>query len=270
MTHIPNDLAPLTADRRVKTRMSDEWYIENLRLSFLGVTNWTQRQIFSEIAGVGPTQINAQPPMQMHQETGNVADAYLAVTQQGSRIDLILSDQPTRNTVDRTLPGYKPLYWIGPFPQSLHLFDAIAAKSVSLVSGATRVAYAMTLVRQTQTVRETNITLQKYLPTVEFDPNNDLDLVFQINHPIRDQRGRFINRLAKWESIQVTSVLVAVGNVPAAPPLPSGPPICVARISVDVNTDPNNTSPFTGPELSELVTELRDYATNIAQNGDSK
>lgn len=269
--HISNDLASLPAERSVQSRMSDGWYVENLRLTFFEVADWTQHQIFSDIAGVVPAQLNAQPPMQLYQETGNVADAYLSVAQQGSRIDVVLSDQPTRNTVDPALPGYRPLYWIGSLAQSLDLFDRISAKTISLVSAATRVAYAISLVRQTDTVRDAIMFLRRYLPTIDFDPNNDLDLSFQINRPIRDNRGRLINRLARWDTIQIASMRITVGaGVPSASPLPTRPPLSAARIYVDINTDANNTSPFTHPELSELVDELRAYAMHIAENGDAK
>jgi hypothetical protein len=264
--HISDDLAPLAADR-VRPSMSDDWYIESLRLTFFEVAGWTQRQTFTEISGVVPTQINAQPPMQLHQEVGDLGDAYLSVAQQGNRIDVILSDQPTRNIVDPALPGFKPLYWIGPFNQSIELFAPISARAVSLMSGAGRLAYAMTLVHNTATVRDAIISLRRYLPTVDFDPDNDLDLSFQINRPTRDKRGRLINRFARWDTIQVMSMLVAI---PPALPMPSRPSISAARIYVDVSTDANNTSSFSGSELSELVDELRSYAISVAQNGDSK
>jgi hypothetical protein len=264
--HISSDLEPRAADRSVLSGMLDDWYVENLRLTFFEVTGWTQHSIFSEIAGVVPTQINAQPPMQLQQETGNFSDAQLSVVQQGSRIDVILSDQVTRNTVDPALPDYRPFYWIGPFAKSLELFNAVSGKTVSLVPGATRVAFGMTLIHKTETVREAIVSLQKHLPTVNFDPNNDLDLIFQINRPTRDQKGRFINRLARWDTIQVTSVRMGAN----AQPWPSGPPICAARIYLDLSTDIKNTSPIPPPELSEIVNYLRDCAINIAQNGDLK
>jgi hypothetical protein len=77
--HISGDVAPVRADQTLRSNMPDEWYIENLRLTFFEVTDWTPRPIFSEVAGVPPSQINAQPPMQVHQEMGNLGDAYLQI-----------------------------------------------------------------------------------------------------------------------------------------------------------------------------------------------
>ena len=266
---ISPDLA-VSSERNAQSPMSEAWYVENIRFTFLGVTDWTQRQIFSEIAGVTPTQINVQPAAQLHQETGNLSDAYLTVSQQADRIDVILSDLPTRNTVDPALPDYKPLYSIGPFHMSIKTFDSISERAVALIPGATRIAYAITLIHQTETVREAVVWLQTYLPTVDFDSAKDLDPIFQINRPIRDKEGRFINRLARWDTIQVTSVRVTVGaNLPVRP-LPTRPPVCAARAYIDISTDVDNTSVFTSPELSELLGELRAYAIHIAERGDSK
>jgi hypothetical protein len=142
------------AGTRDMPSQSEEWYVEQLRLTFIGLTDWTSREIFSEIAGTPASQINAQPPMQFYQEAGSVFDAYLSVTQQAGRMDVVLSDQPTRNTADPALPGYKPLYWIGSLKDSVENFSAISNKTISLVSGATRVAYAITLIHKTDSLRE--------------------------------------------------------------------------------------------------------------------
>jgi hypothetical protein len=267
--HISGDVAPVRADQTLRSNMPDEWYIENLRLTFFEVTDWTPRPIFSEVAGVLPSQINAQPPMQVHQEMGNLGDAYLSVAQQGNRIDVVLSDQPTRNTVNPTLPGYKPLYSVGPFPQSLEPFNAIATKTISLLSGATRAAFSMTLVHQTDAAREATKFLCKYLPTVDFDPNNDVEIAFQINRPRRNSKGRTINRLARWDTIQVLSLRMAVGGAVGVLPVPSALPVFAARTYVDISTDALNTSPIDRSELSEIVDELREHAMAIAKDGDS-
>lgn len=267
--HISNDLAPSAAERNVRSPMSDEWYAESLRLSFLGMTGWKSREIFSEIAGTPPAQINAQPPLQLYQETGNISEAYLSVTQQTGRIDTVLADQPTRNTYDPTAPDYKPLFSIGPLKDGIEMFDAISSKTTSLVSDATRVAYALTLIRQMASVREAMLFLSKYLPTVDFDPDVDLDLTFQINRQTRDNKGLLINRFARWDTIQVASLRMSIGGPPISP-IPTAPPIFAARLYVDISTDINNTTPFTGTELSELVDEIRIYAIAIAEKGDSK
>jgi len=78
----------MAGEGSMQPRMSD-WYAENLRLSFFGVTGWTQRSIIREIADVQPVLMSTQPLLQLHQEAGTLSEAYLNVTQQAGRIDVI-------------------------------------------------------------------------------------------------------------------------------------------------------------------------------------
>lgn len=139
-----------------------------------------------------------------------------------------------------------------------------------MLSEATRVAYSVATIRQAQSVREAVGFLIEYLPTLEIDPARDLDLVFQVNRPTRNARGTLINRLARWEAMQLTSVRVVVGGSLPVSPLPSAPPVYAARVYVDVSTDAENTISFTGDDLTAVVRELRAYAIDIAENGDRR
>jgi len=249
--------------------MPVDWFAENLRLTLLGVVDWVQRPIFAEIAGVPPAHITAQPPVQIHQEMGNVHDAYLSVSQQAGRLDIVLTDQPTRNTSDSGAPDYRPLFWVGPLKDSLDKFDPIISKAISMQPRATRLAYAITVIRQAQSIREANACLRRYLPTVQFDPDRDTDLIFQINRPIQTNSKKAINRLARWEAIQTQRIQVAIGT-PVIPALQPAPTVFAARVYVDISTDTTNTVPFARSDIPELVNELRDQAISIIEHGDGQ
>ena len=222
--------------------------------------------MFTEISGAIPAQINVQPPLQIHQEAGDLAEASLSVSQQPGRIDVILSDQPTRNTTNPEGPNYKPLFWIGPFDASLEKFDKLTSKVVSLVNSATRAAYSIVLVRQATSTREAMLVLRGCLPTVEFDADHDGDLSFQINRRARGPFG-LVNRLAKWDLVQGITFQLAIGG-PPAPQVPLTPPIFAARVYIDVSTDAENQAPFGSDVLPRLVDALRAYAVEIAERGD--
>jgi hypothetical protein len=268
--HISADLAPLEAERGLRSRMSEDWLVENLRVTFFGVTGLAQTPLFVEIAGVPPAQINQQPPIRFHQETGNLGDAHLAVTRLADRLDVVLSDQPTRNTVDPQAPGFKPLFEVGPLLKSLAIFDPISEKATALIASATRVAFSITVIHQTKSPREAIVYLHRYLPRIDFDADNDLDLSFQINRPVRDRTGRLINRFAKWDAVQITLVPVTVGGGPPMPPLPSRPPVYTARAYLDVSSDAANVVPITHPDLTDLFRELRACSVRIVETGDSR
>ncbi|WP_439375384.1 hypothetical protein [Bradyrhizobium sp. DASA03120] len=244
----------------------DGWLAEGLRLSFFGVSGWSQRAIFKEISGVEPAATTAQRMMQVYQEAGDVSHAHLTIVQQANRIDVVLGDRPTQNTVDPSLPGYKPFFSIGPFRQSLESFDSFAGKAVALLPNAIRVAYAITLIRPTSGSKEAIRAIHKLIPRIPVDPENDTDLLFQINRPTRDDRGLLINRLAKWEALQVTTVRVNPMGGPI-PIMPATPPVSAAQIYIDANTDAGNIVPLNN--LSELLSELRQHAVKLAEAGEA-
>lgn len=242
----------------------DGWLAESFRLSFIGLSNWTQRAVFAEISGVQPALITAQPMVLLHQEAGSVSHAHLNIVQQANRVDLVLGDKPTLNTLDPNAPGYKAFFSIGPYRENLELFDSLVAQAIPLVSSALRMAVAITLIRETTNARESIRCLHRLAPNLPIDPNNDLDLIFQINRPTHNAQGLLINRLAKWEALQVTTVQVGVGAVPM-PIVPSRPPVTAAQIYIDVSTDAERSSPLNN--LSEIVSELRGQAVKLAEAG---
>jgi hypothetical protein len=266
--HKSSGLGRKAPEGEMHSRLS-AWFAESLRLSFFGLTEWKVRPIFEEIVGLPPAELKAQPAMRVHQEWGNVDDAFLNITQQIDRLDVVLSDQPSRNTIDPSAAGYRPLFWIGPYEDSLKLFDGICERALRLVQGATRAAYAISVIRPSSSVRESCAYLHEFLPTVAFNPANDLDLLFQVNRPMRDENGIMINRLGKWESLRVTTVQVELGGASQipSPALMTKPTVLGARIYVDVSTDAENTSPLKG--LPTIVGSLRSSALAIAENGDS-
>lgn len=240
------------------------WLAESFRLSFIGVPNWTQTPVFADISGAQPALITAQPMVQLHQEAGSVSHAHLNVVQQANRIDLVLGDKPTQNTVDPNAPGYKAFFSIGAYRENLELFDLLSAKAVALVSSAMRVAFAITLIRETENAHESIRYLHQFVPSLPIDPSNDLDLIFQINRPVHDSRGLLLNRLVKWEALQITTMQVGIGAA-LMPILPSRPPVTAAQVYIDVSTDAQNMSPLS--DLPEVVSELRGHAVKLAESG---
>ncbi len=252
--------------RRAKGNIQlDGWYAESFRLSFFDMGNWIQRPLFTELTGAAAAQIVVQPPMQIHQETGALDDANLTVSQQSNRMDIVLSDLPTRNTMNPSLPNYRPFFWIGPYEESLPRFDEICAKATSAIAGARRVAYAVTLINQTSSMQESLARLSVFLPTIAVDSQKDSDLIFQINRPIRDQKHGLINRLARWETLSMATMML--GTVPPIAPVISMTTFG-ARVYVDISSDDQKTEQIS--DVRELLAELREQALTIIDKGDSK
>ena len=162
-------------------------------------------------------------------------------------------------------PSAKGFFWAGPLKECSEAFDHITVKAVRVVDGALRVAFSVTLVKQTETVADTMNALKEVLPTVDFDPEVDGDLVYQINRPRVGRLGHKLNRLGRWETIKTSFLSITTG---VAMPLPT--PAFAARVYADISTDENNTVLISEPVLSDVVAELQSEAFEIAVKGDTK
>jgi hypothetical protein len=240
------------------------WNAESFRLTFFEIINWTERPLFAELTETVAAQVVVQRPVQLHQETGPLGDALLSVVQQPGRLDIVLSDIPTRNTLSAALPGFRPFFWVGPYEESLATFDGICAKATSAIANAKRVAYSVTLINSTTSAQESLSKLIAFLPDVHLDPQNDSDFVFQINRPVRHEKHGLINRLGRWETLSTATILLgAHPSIGAAGAFPGN---TAARIVADVSSDSLNTEPLT--DLKALFGLLREQALEIAEKGD--
>jgi hypothetical protein len=254
-------------DQGFLRNMQADWYAESLRLTFFALPTWTQRALFAEVVGTPASEQVSRPLQNFHQESGSAFGRHLIVGQTPGRIDFILSDNPTPPVFGAPPLALKDFFWIGELKESISLFDQIIGRAAISVGGALRVAYAITLLRQTETARGAIGILKEQLPTVDFDPQNDADLVYQINHPRLSRTGRKTNRLARWEAIQSGTVQLGLG---AMVPVSMSPLAFAARVHIDVNTDADNKVPIADQELADVIAELRSMAVEIAERGDSK
>ena len=249
--------------------MQNAWYVENLRLTFFVGPQWAQRPLFVDLAGVSAAEVVARPQMQLHQETGNVLDAYLTVIQVPGRVDIVLSATPSAPVAKSASPDVKLFLFVGTLEESISTFSKIARNAASLIIHTVRVAYAITLLQPTDTIIAAQEILKSNLPTVNFDPQHDIDITYQINHPMVGRRGQKINRLAKWDALQASLVQITLGVGSPQPPS-SMPSAFAARAYFDINTDADNTIPLTESEVHEVIEELRSLAVELAQNGDKQ
>jgi hypothetical protein len=246
--------------------MPADWYAESLRVTFFVANDWKQEPLFAAISGVPPQEAIERVPTQLRQETGGVAGAHLTVVQQVGRIDVVLSSVPTNPSV----PNENPFSWIGKFVDALAILDGLTDKAAAAVSSALRVAFAPILLSPTATLEEANASLSLLLPFVSFDPANDTDIVWQINRRRRTESWGLINRLARWEALQVQVGYIGLnqGAMPSAVPLSAAATGCAVRLALDINTDPANVTPITGTAVKETIIELRSHAVEIAERGD--
>jgi hypothetical protein len=246
--------------------MPADWYAESLRLTIFVPNDRRPEPLFAAISGVSPEAAMERSPLQFRQETGSVAGASLSVIQQVGRVDVMLTGMPPNPAI----PSESPFSWIGRFPDELGSFDSLTNRAVGVISNALRIAYSPVLLRPMGSVEEVNAALKLMLPTIRFDPGNDTDIIWQINRRRRSASSGLINRLAKWESLQVQvgHFQLNQGPMPVAMPLLTDATGFAVKLSLDVNTDPNNVTPIEGEAVEATLVELRSYAIEIADGGD--
>jgi len=262
--HIYSHPDPKSELSRLSSDMQGDWYAESLRLTFFALPNWIQRPIFSEITGSPPAEQVVRPPVQLHRETGNALGAHFTVLQQPGRIDFVLSDTP--NPPGIAVEVTKAFFWAGPLKECAAAFDQAVARAVPVVASAMRTAYAVTLLKQTETASSAMKVLKEAVAMADFDPEIDSDFVYQINRPCVSRFGYKLNRLARWETIQ-SNTLSITGGIPSAIPINAA---FAAHLYVDVSTDENNTKPLSEMTLRDAVDEVRTLALEIIHRGDMK
>jgi hypothetical protein len=247
--------------------MQGNWYAESVRLTFFVPANWTQRPIFSEIVGIPPAEQITRPPLGLHQEAGSALGAYLTVGQQPGRIDIVLSDTPNTSGTAVGQQPPKSFVWAGPLTECIEAFDQTIDVAVKLVDGmAIRVAYAITSLKQVETVQGAMKILKEALPNIDFNPERDVDLIFQINRPREGRLKQKINRLVRWEVLQSNLIRVEMA---AAIPMLAGTTFA-ARVYADMSTDEKRTIPFNQVDLLDIVKDVRSEALEVLGKGTAK
>ena len=239
--------------------MPFDWYAESLRVTFFVGNDRRQEALFATIAGTPPQETVERAPQHLRQDVGQVSGSRLAVVQQQGRVDVHLLG----------ISQDTAFSWIGSFAEALKIFNPLVDKAAAAMYNPSRIAFAPTLILPADTFSAANMTLRSLLPLVTFDPANDTDIVWQINRRRPSRIRGTINRLAKWEVLQVQLVTISSTNaVPTATPIVAEPPVSAVRLSIDINTDPTITTAIVGTAIGQTLDELRAHAIEISEKGD--
>jgi hypothetical protein len=265
-----DDLSLNPEPTNVSVELQAGWYAENLRVTIFVTPGLVQRPLFAEIVGVAPAEITARPQLQVHQEFGIALGGHVVVAQQPGRIDVVLSGAPVNPGHELIRSDGAAFFWIGTLAESMTAFDSAVNNTVTLVGSATRAAFAITVLRQADTKPAAMATLRKYLPTIDFDPETDLDISFQINRPRTIDQGHRINRLARWDIIESRLIRLAPEIAKPSFAFPATAPSIAARAYIDVSTDADDPRQIAANDLSHIISKLRSFAVELAEQGDMK
>ena len=245
--------------------MTIEWYAESLRLTFFALPDLVQRPLFVELTGVPPAEQVARPLLKFQQENGNAFGAYVNIIQQPGRVDIVFSDAPDMSASRLFGSEIKAFFWLGKLDASIAIFESIVSKAIAAIDSAFRVAYAVTALKQVESMTATLNILRECLPRLEFDPETDADLIFQITRPQKARDGRKIIELVRWQSLQAT---VQFHSNVASVALPHTRSAFAAHVYADVSSDAENKTAITGHVLRDLIDDLRAVAVQVVERGE--
>jgi hypothetical protein len=245
-----------------------DWYAESFQLALFTGSNWAQRRsLFEELAGTPPVDVSERGQFQMRQEAGPFGNAYLRVSQHPARTDIFLTDFPNRNTTNPTAPDYRQFFWIDKSAAAISLFDSVIAKLPLFSLPVQRLAYLLTMIAPLTNAKSVVVALREKLPLLQFDPDVDTDVSWQINRPRTIPAIGVINRLSKWSMLLQASVFTAPLGIPHLLPIPPQPTEFAARVEVDVNTS-SSIQEISGDAVPSIIATLRALALEIAEKGD--
>ena len=216
-----------------------------------------------------PEKINVQPQKEEKQIEGQYGEGWLILKQHATRLDWLYVINSDAQFDSKTL-------------LTLGKFDPITKEFFQLVSNWTdidnfpileRIALGLILVEPVENGMEGFSKLEKFLHSVDIDPENSRDFLYQINRRRLSNvyEGMEINRLSKWSvgSFKSSHLQVKLGEKrDQAHVMSHGEWETFTRLELDINTDQNNKGEFDGEISVKLFQEILELAKEISVKGD--
>jgi hypothetical protein len=160
---------------------------------------------------------------------------------------------------------------LGPLPRTLEVFRGITSRWFETESYPTvlRLAFGAVLLYPVDSRELGYQQLDRYLPSVQLDPADSSDFLYQINRPRDSALGipaLRINRLSKWSVFRGDMTRFIIG--PAGPTMESRPAHYACRLELDINTVSEFREGFDQEQSSRIFHELIDLGQEIISRGD--
>lgn len=182
------------------------------------------------------------------------------------RIDLRLIPSPELSSTNL---GFAT---IGKFTEIIEPFAQVMNKWLSLDScpEIQRIAFGAVLLASVDSRESGYRQLAAYLPSVDIDPENSIDLLYQINRPRKSNTkisNLTINRLTKWSVAVVLGgdFFVESEQIAYRKRLQK---YVACRLELDINTNVGKQEPLPRDRIASILSEFMDVAKEIVIEGD--
>lgn len=235
------------------------WLPQVLRITvFVDVADRAQQESWWESRmGKPPETRITRPAENIFQDEGAFEGGRFILNTQPGRADWIWSV----NSLSAVGTGALPT--LGSFSDGTKRLQALIAPWLDSAPPVFRLAFGAVLDQKVHGKEEAYSLLQQYLPDVKLDARNTSDFMYQLNRPVPSKavNGLTVNRLGKWMSLRAAFQNIAPGGSELRSEFD------LIRVEIDANTD-HVKEPIEKKALPNLLTELVDAATRMAQQGD--
>lgn len=244
------------------------WETENLRLTAFTNTQIRPESItwWHDLFNESPDSSLSRPKQGVRKDEGPFQDGILVLNSQPGRIDWRYNWKPEENS--------EGLPVIGSFDKYLEIFSGIMKEWLTKAPPIIRLAFGAVLLKEVGSRQDGYIELNRYLPSVELDPEEAFDFLYQINRRRNSQviieNALPINRLSKWSMVRLRRLVVNIGDDQSARTAMAGEDVYACRLELDISTNQDYSENFPREKLNEIFSELIEMGKEIVLEGDIK
>lgn len=184
---------------------------------------------------------------------------------QPGRVDWTLEaiEKESDTTLDLLALGSMSTGTLEPFVNAIE-------KWLSICTPINRLAFGANLGKVTDNMRTGCEEIQQYLPSVELDPQNTANFLYQINRPRKSKVDSkiTINRLNTWSMVIISTGGVMIDPT-ASKVLGNVQHVNVCKLELDINTASSN-SKIAEDKAIDMFKELTEQGHEISNKGDVK
>ena len=241
------------------------WNVEHLRLTVFA-PGFQATELWEKVMGVPPESIEQRPREASIRQQGEADGNRLHLATNADRLDWTFVPNPT------VVPGANitPPLLRDPDQAVRKLQEALNI-SLPSVRQVHRMAFGMLLGQEVASQAEGMSRFSQYLPHMNLEEQDASDFMFQVNRRRQLSTVPYaqVNRIARWSLEQMFIGEVRIGISPAQAPqlMPPSEPVFINRLSLDINTAPENNA-IAVVRMPSLFAELITLACRVAAEGD--
>lgn len=234
-----------------------KWVAESIRLTFFFKGAPPESiDLWKQIAQHEPEAVVAKPAAGTKQANGPFGQGQFFIQQLPQRLDFIYGpSEPSPEILSEV-----PFVQIGPLQEALNLFRSKFDIMNKVQDSCTRIAFCPIAIIIGKTAAESNRVFKKFNPDFNLDPDNDTDLLLQVNNPFfsKTDPSVKVNRISKWQVAEFG----LMNFTPGTEGLTTVHSASMCRLELDLSTPPSNAAVLDGARRLQYMQEFEQAAVS--------